>query len=184
MVKTLAMRIVMARATGVVPIATRVGVRLLLVLAVALSLVEPREAGAQAAPSAEYQVKAALLLNFAQFIKWPAAAFPTPDAPITVGILGDDPFGDVLDQTFQDETVQGRKLVIKRSRQVEDLKSCHLLFISKSEKDRLAEILASLNDTSIVTVGETDQFTRAAASSVLYVENEDPLRDRRRRRSA
>ena len=74
-------------------------------------------------PSDEYQIKAACLLNFAQFIEWPAAAFPASETPITVGVLGDDPFGPILEQTFQDESVQGRKLVVKRSRQIDDLKN-------------------------------------------------------------
>ena len=123
-----------------------------------LAAVGPRQACAQPAASKEYQVKAAFLLNFVQFIQWPAAAFPAPDAPIIVGVLGDDPFGAALEQTFQDELVQGRKLVVKRSRQKEELKTCHLVFVCNSEKDQLAEILASLNDAPIVTVGDIDQF--------------------------
>jgi hypothetical protein len=122
-------------------------------------------------PSDEYQIKAACLLNFAQFIEWPAAAFPAPETPITVGVLGDDPFGSILEQTFQDESVQGRKLVVKRSRQIDDLKMCHLLFISNSEKDRLAEILASLKGASIVTVGETDQFAQRGGIINFYMNN-------------
>src|SRR5258708_13958050 len=118
--------------------------RLLLFLAGGWVAVAPDAGRADAAK--EYQVKAACLLNFAQFIEWPATSFADSGTPITVGVLGDDPFGQALEQTFQDETVQGRKLVVKRSRQIEDLKACHLVFICKSEKDGLAETLASLHN--------------------------------------
>jgi hypothetical protein len=128
---------------------------------------------ARAAPPAaskEYQVKAAFLLNFTEFIQWPAAAFANPDEPITVGVLGDDPFGAVLEQTFQDESVQGRKLVVKRSSRIEDLKTCQLLFISQSEKDRQADIIASLEDVSTVTVADMDQFAQHGGIIDFYID--------------
>lgn len=112
-----------------------------------------------ATPTAkEHEVKAAFLLNFAQYVEWPPAAFPPPAAPIIIGILGDDPFGNVLDQTVRDETVKNRPIAIHRSRQVEHLKHCHLIFISKSERGRLAHIFASLAGRHCLTVGETDRF--------------------------
>src|SRR5712691_11391283 len=103
----------MTRATD---ISKRFGIgaltRFLLFLAALWLAVGPRAARADAAPSKEYQIKAACLLNFAQFIEWPATAFAEAGTPITVGVLGDDPFGQALEQTFQDESVQGRKLVV------------------------------------------------------------------------
>lgn len=127
--------------------------------------------GADAVPSKEYQIKAACLLNFVQFIEWPASAFAESGSPITVGVLGNDPFGQALEQTFQDETVQGRKLVVKRSRQVEDLNTCHLVFISKSEQDRLPGTLTGLNDARIVTVGEMEGFASRGGIINFFMEN-------------
>src|SRR2546423_7757232 len=125
------MRVAMRQVKNMCPrFGIGVGIRRLLLLLAASAMFEPRAAHAQNSPSKEYEVKAACLLNFAQFIEWPQAAFPKSDTPITIGVLGDDPFGAALEQTFQDESVQGRKVVVKRSKQVEDLKSCHMLFIS------------------------------------------------------
>jgi hypothetical protein len=135
-----------------------------------LAAAPTRQASAQPAASKEYQVKAAFLLNFAQFIQWPATAFTGPNSPIFVGVLGDDPFGLVLEQTFQDELIQGRKLVVKRSRRPDDLKGCHLLFISNSERDQLAEILASLNNAPIVTVGDIEPFAARGGIIGFYLD--------------
>jgi hypothetical protein len=142
-----------------------------LLISISWLAVGPQVARAQASLSDEYQIKAACLLNFAQFIEWPAASFAAPDAPIVVGVLGDDPFGTALEDTFQDESIQGRKLVVKRSRHVEDLKACHMLFISKSEKDRLTDILQSLGGASIVTVGEMDEFTQRGGIINFYLDH-------------
>ncbi len=145
-------------------------IRCSLVLSLAWLAITPRLVMAQSSAAKEYQIKAACLLNFVQFIEWPAAAFSKPETPIIIGVLGDDPFGNVLEQTFQDESVQGRQLVIKRSHQLEELKNCHMLFIAKSERPRLAEILANLNDASMVTVGEIDEFARAGGIINFYID--------------
>jgi hypothetical protein len=116
------------------------------------------ETPARGSVSKEYQVKAACLFNFAQFVEWPAAAFPKAETPICIGVLGEDPFGPVLEQIIHDETINNRKLVIRRSTREAELTSCHLLFVSKSEQGRVDQILATLNQASILTVGEMEQF--------------------------
>ncbi|MEO7347924.1 MAG: YfiR family protein, partial [Opitutaceae bacterium] len=75
-----------------------------------LCLVQPA-ASAQPATSDEYKVKAAFLFNFAQFVEWPAQAFRPADAPLVIGILGDDPFGPYLDELVRGEKVGKRPLL-------------------------------------------------------------------------
>lgn len=106
----------------------------------------------------EYQLKAAFLANFPEFVTWPGTAFSGAGAPIVIGILGDDPFGGSLDRAVQPKTVGGRKITIRRSQRAEDLKNCHIVFIAKSEQARLPEILASLGSGNVLTVGDVDQF--------------------------
>lgn len=118
----------------------------------------------------EYDLKAAFLFNFAHFVEWPAEAFADTNAPIVIGILGEDPFGPVLDKILEGETIKDRKLVVKRFRQVEELESCHVLFISKSEKDHIDQILASLGDASIFTVGDTAGFARRGGVTNLFLQ--------------
>ena len=112
------------------------------------------------AASKEYEVKAAFLFHFTQFVEWPDATFADADAPFCIGVLGDDQFGNALDQIVKDETVRKHKIVVKRSHDPADLKDCQILFVCDSEKDRLQQILSSLNESSILTVGESDGFTR------------------------
>ncbi len=112
----------------------------------------------------EYQLKAAFLANFPEFITWPASAFSGADAPIVIGVLGNDPFGGALDRTLQGKGVGGRKITIRRSQRVEDLKNCQIVFISRSEQGRLADILASLGSAPVLTVSDIDQFTRAGGA--------------------
>lgn len=117
-------------------------------------------AGAQPAPVKEYQVKAAFLFNFAQFVDWPETAFPQGDTPLTIGVLGEDPFGGALDEIVRGEQVHGRTLRIQHYRRVEDAAGCHVLFISRSESARLEQIVGSLRGRSILTVGDSENFVR------------------------
>jgi hypothetical protein len=112
---------------------------------------------AQGGPS-EYEVKAVFLLNFAQFIEWPAAAFAGPKDPLVIGVLGEDPFGDVLDEVVRDENVNGRPLAVRRYARAEQIDSCHILFISRSESRRLEQVLAALRGRNLLTVGDTDGY--------------------------
>ncbi len=74
------------------------------------------------AQSREYQVKAAFLFNFAQFVDWPGTVFTNNDTPFVIGILGNDPFGAALDATVQGETINNHKIIIERAHVVDDLK--------------------------------------------------------------
>jgi hypothetical protein len=118
----------------------------------------PTIALAQTPAATEYEIKAAFLYNFAKFVQWPPAAFADPGGPLVIGVLGDDPFGSDLDRIIEGKTANDRPLVIKRSKRLEDLRACHILFVSASESGHLAAMLNSLRTASVLTVGETDQF--------------------------
>jgi hypothetical protein len=111
-----------------------------------------------AAPPTEYQVKAVFLYNFAQFIEWPAAAFPSEGTPFVIGVLGDDPFGVELDAVVRGESVAGHPLLVRRYRQASEVESCHILYISDSEAARLGQILKAFKGRSVLTVGDTEDF--------------------------
>jgi hypothetical protein len=106
----------------------------------------------------EYEVKAAFLYNFAKFVEWPADTHSNPSAPIRLCVLGEDPFGRILDRAVQDKSINGHELTILRSRQAQELRACHILFISASEKKHLPEIFAALQGSSVLSVGDTEQF--------------------------
>lgn len=130
----------------------------------------PAPAQAQGPTPREYQIKAVFLFNFLQFVKWPPEAFPEPDTPLRIGVLGEDPFGSALDEVVRDETVRDRPLVVQRSRRLEDLQDCHLLFISRSESRRIEEILSQLRGRPVLTVSEIDGFARQGGVIAFYPE--------------
>lgn len=115
---------------------------------------------AQTTQPTEYQLKAAFLYHFAQLVTWPADAFVESDSPMVIAVLGENPFGKQLEEAVQGKSVNGHPVTVKAVQTIAELtNSCHVLFISSSEKRRLSEILAAVRGKSMLTIGETDQFT-------------------------
>ncbi len=142
----------------------------LLIATVALA---PRVTAAQTQREAiqEYQLKAVFLFNFAQFVDWPAVTFADTAAPFVIGVLGDDPFGNQLDVVVRGETVHSRPLVVRRYHRLEDITPCHILFISQSERDRMAKIVAGLRGRHILTVSDAENFARDGGMIQFFAEH-------------
>jgi hypothetical protein len=127
-------------------------------------------AAGEAPTSKEYQVEAAFLFNFAKFVEWPAESFADASAPITIGVLGDDPFGRALDDAVRGETIRGRRIVVKRSRRAEELVDCQLVFVAKSESGRKEQALATLGAHPTLTVSDIDGFGKAGGDIQFYLD--------------
>ena len=106
----------------------------------------------------EYEVKAAYLANFGKFVTWPIRNGPTSDAPFQICILGQDPFGSVLDAALAGETINGQPVAAKRISNSSETTDCRVLYISSSKDSQLKAILADLNKSSILTVSDMPQF--------------------------
>jgi hypothetical protein len=114
-----------------------------------------------AAQELEYQLKAAFLFNFVKFVEWPAEAFAGERSPLTICVYGADPFGDTLDNVVRGETVGERGLIVQRPESPGELRDCHVLFVSRSEKERMPEILSHVEGAPVLTVADTDGFLKA-----------------------
>jgi hypothetical protein len=114
---------------------------------------------AHAAGVSEYQIKAAFLFNFLQFVDWPHSAFRDERDSLVMCILGPDPFGPELDSIIAGERIKGRPIIAQRYDHIDALGRCHLVFVNKSSRNELRNSLARLKGQPVLTVGETEAFT-------------------------
>ena len=89
--------------------------------------------GAQAPAFDEYQVKAAFLYNFAKFVEWPPGAFASPNDPIGICIVGQNPFGSTLENMVQGKKVGERAFAVRHHVDTQQAKGCQILFIGAAE---------------------------------------------------
>ena len=106
----------------------------------------------------EYEIKATFMCKFAKFVTWPPEVFSTPGSPIRIGILGQDPFGLVIDKIANRMVVKNRKFVVERCTGESDFGDYHMLFVSRSEENQLKNILSKLSQFPILTISEMDGF--------------------------
>lgn len=132
--------------------------RLAAAVLIALIAAAHARAGAPmlAAPAAtDAEVKAAFLCSFAEFVEWPSLG---PDETVTIGILGKDPFGPLLEDTVKNRALQNRKLLVRRVSTVDEALRCQIVYVSASESPKLDSVLQVLGKASILTVSDIDAF--------------------------
>ncbi|HKY33542.1 MAG TPA: YfiR family protein [Candidatus Polarisedimenticolia bacterium] len=109
----------------------------------------------------EYEMKAAYLYYFATFVTWPSETLSnasTGQQDLVIGILGDDPFGALLEETIRGKKVNDHRLIVRRFESVTEARESNILYISSSEKDDLSHILSTLEGAAVLTVGEMEGF--------------------------
>ena len=123
-----------------------------------------------AQPAHEYDVKAALLLNFARFIEWPDRAFAGPRSPIEICVVKPNPFGETLNRVLQAESVGSRPLVARDVSTVSESAGCHLLFVPAGAESR-ASALVTRAGPHTVTVGESRAFEDKGGAVSFEIES-------------
>jgi hypothetical protein len=141
----------------------------------AFLILQPGSLYAQMPTTAEDSARAWYLANFSRFVEWPEKAFPSPDAPFVIGVVGEFSFGPSLGVAVTGRTAHGRKIEIRwkpGKAPPEDLRGCQILFLSHLDHKRVAQILGALRGASILIVGETEGFLEAGGIINFVLEND------------
>jgi len=101
-----------------------------------------------------YAVKAAFLYKFGLFVEWPESAFSSPDSPVNLCIVGEDPFGKSLDAVVAGAQVNGRNVVVRRLQTVGRNPSCHILYAGGSEEQSKSQIIETVRGSNVLTVSD------------------------------
>jgi len=127
----------------------------------------------QEEPKAEnpYRVEAAFLRNFARYVTWPTQAFPKDHSPWRVGVLGQDPFGELLEKTLEGRTEKGRPFEIFRASTLDKLPACHIVFIAYGDAEKRRTALNELRDEPVLTVSNEPDFLDEGGIILLDVKD-------------
>ncbi len=141
--------------------------------------------GSTPAVSREYQIKAAFLYNFTRFVEWVPEYFETEDSPILIHVLGTNPFGDELRDSFAGREVSGRGFKVEFVPTFTDSRTPHLLFVPAGAELLIDGDLNEIHQQGVLTVGESEAFVRMGgvitftlhADRVRFFVNRDSARD-------
>lgn len=115
----------------------------------------------------EYAVKANYLYKFAPFVSWPASAFSSASSTFNLCVLGDDPFGRVLDDAVAGQAVGGHPIAVHRPASTSAATSCHVLYLGRAQGRTGSDVLRSLRGAPVLTV--TDQRNGGSGGMVHFV---------------
>jgi hypothetical protein len=116
----------------------------------ALALCAPQ---ARADASLEYAVKAAYLTKFIPFISWPADSFETATSPVTICLVGDDPFHGALQEAARAAQIGERPLVVRHLQTPEA--GCRMVFVAAADPALAGQVLEALKGKPVVTVTDS-----------------------------
>jgi len=117
-----------------------------------------------AADSLEYAVKAAYLVKFIPFIDWPDGVFASPDQPVTICVLGDDPFGGKLDAEAGQKSGE-RAVAVKHLQQFDPGAGCQLVYLGDAQT--AADVEAATKSQPVVTVTDSGLHTPGIIGFVI-----------------
>jgi len=100
-------------------------------------------------------MKVAFIYNFTKYIKWPNL---DNDHVFKIGVLGDSDIIISLQELAAKKLVANKPIEVIHFDTVQDLKYCHILFISESENQQVTEILSMQRNKATLTVGDSKGF--------------------------
>jgi hypothetical protein len=123
----------------------------------------------------EYKVKSALIEQFTRFIEWPLEILDSnnPDS-FTIGIVGKNPFGHYLEELSKLKKIKNKIIKIQILSDISELDKIPVLFISKSEKNRINKIIALTENKPILTIGDTEGYAEKGVMINIYIEDNLP----------
>jgi hypothetical protein len=128
-----------------------------------------------AAETLEYRVKAAFVCKFASYVEWPSQSFAHPEDPVVIGVIATDAVFEELSRTAGALSVEGRRLVVRKVTRSEPVVGAHLVYITRSGDDQLAETLAMLKGQPVLAVTESSRGP-ALGSMINFVVVDDKVR--------
>ena len=107
----------------------------------------------------EYKLKAAFLLNFSKFTTWPEEAFAQSPESFNFCVVGEDPFRTILNG-LKNKKVGGKNIELHYPDSPAEQKRCQVIFVSKSERDKLDQLQQLTDEYPLVTVSDIKGFSR------------------------
>jgi hypothetical protein len=137
----------------------------------------------------DYQIKAAFLYHFTQFIEWPTGE---ANEPLVICVAGDNALRRSVGELTRGKVVGSRAIEVREIKEPEETHTCHLMFLTSALNPKLPRYLAAVRALDVLTVGEPPGFLDRGGMIELFLEdnrirfdiNEQALRDAHLRASS
>jgi hypothetical protein len=120
------------------------------------------------------KAQAMFIFNFCRLIEWPA---PYRTGPFKIAVLGTTAVAEELDIYTHGKKVGTQEIQVIRFKSVEEIGSCHILFVPFARSKQLAEISAALQGVgkSVLIITEKKGALNEG-SAINFIIQEDKLK--------
>ncbi len=147
---------------------TRLGFLIMLMLA----SLTGSPGNSHAGTTVEYQVKAAFLYHFANFVDWPESTFQATDGALRICLLGKNTFGEILSASLAEKTVGDRAFNIQENPPKSQLPHCHILYLPQTETGKFDRFRREISKGEVLTVGESSEFMKKGGMVQFFLQDQ------------
>ena len=138
--------------------------------AVAALALLPGQPALSQGESLEYAVKATYLYKLVPFVEWPVEA--PAGTPIPLCVVGDDPFGPLLELAVSGQRIGDREMTVRRMSAVGPDASCQIVYLGGSSEQSVAEALEALRGAPVLSVTDEAQSSQTKGIVHFVIEND------------
>jgi YfiR/HmsC-like len=126
---------------------------------------------------AEYQVKAAFVCKFGNYVDWPTQALGAAGEPFRIGVLASVAVAEEFRRTAAAASVAGRPVEVRRLARGEAPQGLHVVFVSRAMSGHVGEVIAAVQGRPVLTVTELDPGASAGIAGMInFVVVDDKVR--------
>lgn len=115
-----------------------------------------------------FNIKLGFIYNFARFTTWPENAFENENSPIVLCISRRDP--KLSTSGIERTEIDGRKFEVVYREDIDDLKGIHIFYHNSDDIVLAENILGTLENRPVLTVGETEGFAGMGGMLNFFIE--------------
>jgi hypothetical protein len=120
----------------------------------------------------EYNIKAAFIYQFTNYIDWGQLI---PGDEFVIGIIGNSPLKGQLSEIAKSKTVKGKKIVFRQFSKPEEIVPCHILFIPRKTLFPLDNILSKVAGKGTLTISEKEGYAKKG-TNINFIEVDEKLK--------
>ena len=123
---------------------------------------------ADANKMAKIKLKGMFIYSFAKNVYWPQEH---SKGDFVVGVFGDKDIFNQLNSSYTDKLVGNQKIKVKFYSSLNDIKECHMLFVSEQKSSSISQVKRGLSEyTLLVSEGENLAST-GSMINFIYVQS-------------
>jgi len=129
---------------------------------------------ALAIKASEYEVKAAYLYHFTQFIDWPESAFESTDTGFNLCLYGGNPFGTALSPLLK-RKYKTHPFTLVFPGGPENTRNCHILYLNNVNETEQVAVLEAIGENPVLVISSSPQFVENGGN-IGFLSVEDHIR--------